>query len=146
MGLVLLGDRCSQGETAPYAEAPVGEIMTGIDDGCPMIVVSICRSAGWPAVTGRKPSSSNADVLSRMVTPASAPATMAPYDEVGSRFLARCWAMATVSNQGLAMSSSPNESAAEGIGALSRPPNRAAPGAKRRTTSPVGPVASTVKV
>ena len=34
VGLVPLGDRCSQGETAPHAEAPVGEIIvaTAVDE------------------------------------------------------------------------------------------------------------------
>ena len=34
VGLMLLGDRCSQGETAPHAEAPVGEIIvaTAVDE------------------------------------------------------------------------------------------------------------------
>jgi len=56
----------------------VGEIITGIDDGWPMIVVSIDRVADWPAVTGSTPSSSKAVRLSRVVTPASVPPTSIP--------------------------------------------------------------------
>ena len=110
------------------AWAPVGEIMTGIDDGCPMIVVSICRSAGWPAVTDEAEFVERRR-LSRMVT-RTAPAMMAPYDEVGSR-LARCWAMATVSNQGLAMAVLRTNRLLR-VSAPRRGPQSAAPGAKRR--------------
>ena len=69
-----------------------------------MTVVAISRVAGSPATCGAKPSSENASTLSRAVSPFSAPATSAPYTDLGSRRLARRCATATVSNHLLAMS------------------------------------------
>ena len=77
---------------------PVGEISTGSEICWPITVVAISRVAGSPATCGANPSSENAATLSRTVTPASAPATSAPYTELGSRRLARRCATATVSN------------------------------------------------
>ena len=57
---------------------PVGEISTGSEIGWPITVVAISRVAGSPATCGANPSSANASTLSRMVTPASAPAISAP--------------------------------------------------------------------
>ena len=58
---------------------------------------------------GRNPISLNAATLSRAVMPCSDPATRARYTDFGSRFLARRWASATVSNHSLvlAMPSTP---------------------------------------
>ena len=85
------------------AWTPVGEISTGIGMSWPITRVAISRVAGRPAVFGAKPSSLNAAVLSLTVTPASAPATSAPYTDAGRCRLARRWATATVSNHLLAM-------------------------------------------
>ena len=56
---------------------PVGEISTGSEMSWPITVVAIARAAGRPATCGANPSSPNASTLSRIVTPASAPATSA---------------------------------------------------------------------
>ena len=82
---------------------PVGEISTGRLTSWPMTAVPSWRSAGSPATCGRKRSSANALTLSRIVTPASAPATTARYTDRGSRRLARRRASATVSNQSLVL-------------------------------------------
>lgn len=63
-----------------------------------MIVVAISQPELCPAETGRKPSCSKACRLSSRDTPASAPATIAPYTDLGRRFLARALATATDSN------------------------------------------------
>ena len=81
---------------------PVGEMITGSEIGWPITVVAMSRAAGSPATCGAKPSSENAATLSRAVTPCSAPATSAPYTDLGSRRLARRCATATVSNHLLA--------------------------------------------
>ena len=85
---------------------PVGEISTGREIGWPITVVAISRVAGSPATCGANPSSANASTLSRIVTPASAPAISAPYTDLGRRFFARRCATATVSNHLLAIASS----------------------------------------
>src|SRR5215831_1575969 len=85
---------------------PVGEMITGSDIGTPITLVDISRIAGSPATCGANPSSENAATLSRTVRPSSAPATSAPYTDLGSRLLARRCATATVSNHLLAMMSS----------------------------------------
>src|SRR5690349_11358195 len=77
---------------------PVGEISTGSETSWPITLVAISRVAGRPATCGAKPSSENAATLSRIVTPASAPAINAPYTSFGRCRLARRWATATVSN------------------------------------------------
>ena len=82
---------------------PVGEISTGSEISWPITVVAISRVAGSPATCGANPSSENAATLSLTVTPASAPATSAPYTDGGSRRFARRCATATVSNHLLAM-------------------------------------------
>ncbi len=66
---------------------PVGEISTGSEMSCPMTGVAISRVAGSPATCGANPSSENASTLSRIVTPASAPAISAPYTAFGQVLL-----------------------------------------------------------
>ena len=83
------------------AWTPVGEIITGMLMGCPITEVAMSRSALAPITCGLGPSSANAAVLSSIVTPCSLPATSAMYTLRGSFFLARRWASATDSNQGL---------------------------------------------
>ncbi len=85
---------------------PVGEISTGSEMSWPITVVAISLVAGRPATCGANPSSENAATLSRIVTPASAPATSAPYTSFGRCLLARRCATATVSNHLFAMTSS----------------------------------------
>ncbi len=82
---------------------PVGEMSTGSEIGWPITVVAISRVAGRPATCGANPSSENASTLSAAVTPFSAPATSAPYTDLGRRLLARRCATATVSNHLLAI-------------------------------------------
>ena len=53
----------------------------------------------WHPHMGANPSSPNAAPLSATVSPFSLPARSAEYTDFGSRYLARCCAMATVSNQ-----------------------------------------------
>ena len=85
---------------------PVGEISTGSEMSWPITVVDICRVAGAPATCGANPSSEKAATLSRIVTPASAPAISAPYTSFGRCRLARRCATATVSNHLFAIISS----------------------------------------
>ncbi len=88
------------------AWTPVGEMTTGIEIGWPMTVVARSRSSHSPATWGARPSSPKAATLSSTVRPFSDPATRARYTDVGRRRLARRWASATVSNQGLLMPAS----------------------------------------
>ncbi len=88
------------------AWTPVGEMITGMDTGCPITVVARSRSSHRPATWGARPNSPKAATLSSTVRPFSDPATRAAYTEEGRRRLARRWASATVSNQGLLMGAS----------------------------------------
>ena len=83
---------------------PVGEMITGIEIGLAHDRGGQVALRGRPATCGAKPSSPNAATLSSTVTPRSEPAISAPYTDLGSRFLARRCATATVSNHALAMS------------------------------------------
>jgi hypothetical protein len=56
---------------------PVGEMSTGKETSWPMTVVASSRFPGRSATCGRKPISSNAASLSRLVRPFSVPATSA---------------------------------------------------------------------
>ena len=82
---------------------PVGLIITGIDMAWPITVTAMFRSLARPAVCGANPISAKAAMLSAALSPRSDPATSAPYTPLGSRFLARRCASATVSNHALAI-------------------------------------------
>ena len=64
----------------------------------PITVVDRSRAAELPATCGAKPSSAKAARLSSYDSPCSDPASSALYTDGGSRFFARRWASATVSN------------------------------------------------
>src|SRR5690625_131964 len=71
---------------------------TGNEISCPITVVARSRFADAPTTWGANPSSLKDSTLSEIVIPFSLAEISDEYADLGSRFFARCCAIATVSN------------------------------------------------